>query len=77
MVNQMNDKQLKALRGKEMLIPAVLLHKSITNFNPPTNNAGNILNTPFKKELKLKIGVYSWGEDRKFAIQLPSLSRVA
>ena len=56
MVNQMNDKQLKALRGKEMLIPAVLLHKSMTKFNPPTNNAGNILNTPFQKELKLKIG---------------------
>ena len=26
------------------------------NFKPKVNNAGNISNTPFQKELKLKIG---------------------
>ena len=32
------------------------LHKTIKNFKPDVNNAGNISNTPFQKELKLKIG---------------------
>ena len=55
-VNEMNNKRLKALKGKEIIIPAITLHKTIKNFNPPTNNAGNICQTPFQRELKLKIG---------------------
>ena len=32
------------------------MHKSIKHFKPKTNNAGNISNTPFQNELKLKLG---------------------
>ena len=55
-VNQMNNKRLKALKGEEITIMAICLHKSMRNFNPKVNNAGNISNTPFQKELKLKVG---------------------
>ena len=55
-VNQMNNKRLKTLKGDEKVILAICLHKTMKNFSPHTNNAGNISNTPFQKELKLKIG---------------------
>ena len=55
-VNQMNDRRLKDLKSEEQVIMAICLHKSIKNFKPSVNNAGNISNTPFQKELKLKIG---------------------
>ena len=35
---------------------ATCIHQTIKNFNPPVSNAGTISNTPFQKELKVKIG---------------------
>ena len=55
-VNQMNNKRINALKGEERTIMAITLHKTMKNFNPKVNNAGNISNTPFQKELRLKIG---------------------
>jgi exonuclease III len=55
-VNHMNTRRLKALRGDEKVVKAICLHKSIKNFKPKINNAGNICNTPFQSELKLKLG---------------------
>ena len=55
-VNQMNNRSLKDLKGEEQVIMAICLHKSIKNFKPSVNNAGNISNTPFQKELRLKTG---------------------
>ena len=54
-VNQVNNKRLKELKGKEHTILAVTLHKTIKNFNPPEGKAGEVLKTPFQKELKLKL----------------------
>jgi ATP-dependent DNA helicase PIF1 len=51
-VNQMNNKRLKALKSKERVITAICIHKTIKSFKPSVNNAGNIYNTPFQKELK-------------------------
>ena len=48
-VNQMNGRRLKALKGEERLIKAICIHRTIKNFSPPENNAGNISNTPFQK----------------------------
>ena len=55
-VNQMNNRRLKALDGEEKIVQSFCLHKTIKNFKPPVNNAGNICNTPLQKTLKLKIG---------------------
>ena len=55
-VNQMNNKLLKAIQGEEKVIIATCLHKTIKHFDPSVSNAGTINNTPFQKELKLKIG---------------------
>ena len=52
----MNNRRLKAISGEERTIMAICLHKTMKNFKPAVNNAGNICNTPFQKELKLKIG---------------------
>ena len=43
------------MKGKEHMIPAVTIHKTIKNFNPPEGKAGEVLKTPFQKELKLKL----------------------
>ena len=55
-VNQMNNKRLKALKGKERVIMATCLHKTMKKFSPTVSNAGTINNTPFQKELRIKIG---------------------
>ena len=55
-VNQMNNRRLKTLKGEEKEILAICLHKTMKHFSPHTNSAGNISNTPFQKELKIKIG---------------------
>ena len=55
-VNQMNNRSLKDLKGEEQVIMEICLHKSINKFKPSVNNAGNISNTPFQKELRLKTG---------------------
>jgi hypothetical protein len=55
-VNRMNNKRLKALKGDEYLIMAICLHKAIKNFNPPEGKAGEVLKTPFQKELRVKVG---------------------
>ena len=55
-VNQMNGKRLKAIKGEESIINAICMHRTIKHFSPPVNNAGNISNTPFQKELRVKIG---------------------
>ena len=54
-VNEMNNKRLKCLKGSYVLIPAITFHKTIKNFKPSVDNAGNINNTPFQEMLKLKI----------------------
>ena len=55
-VNRMNNLKLKDLPTEEIKISAILYHRTLKNFEPSINNAGNILNTPFQKELRLKIG---------------------
>ena len=55
-VNQMNNRRLKALNGDEHLIMAICLHKTIKNFNPPEGKAGEVMKTPFQKELRVKVG---------------------
>jgi hypothetical protein len=55
-VNQMNNRRLKALTGDEQSIMAICIHKTMKNFNPPEGKAGEVLKTPFQKELKVKIG---------------------
>ena len=35
---------------------AICLHKTIKNFNPPEGKAGEVLKTPFQKELRVKVG---------------------
>ena len=48
-VNQVNNQRLKALQGKEHIIPAITIHKTIKNFSPPEGKAGEVLKTPFQK----------------------------
>ena len=54
-VNKMNKKRLKTLKGEEHLIEAITIHKTMKNFSPPEGKAGEVLHTPFQKELKLKL----------------------
>ena len=54
-VNKMNKKRLKNLKGEEHLIEAITIHKTMKNFSPPEGKAGEVLQTPFQKELKLKL----------------------
>ena len=54
-VNEVNNRRLKALGGNEHLIKAVTIHKTIKNFSPPEGKAGEVMKTPFQRELKLKI----------------------
>ena len=54
-VNHMNNKRLKALKGNEHEVKAITMHKTIKNFHPPEGKAGEVLKTPFQKELRLKI----------------------
>ena len=46
-VNQMNKKRLNMLKAETMVIQAICLHKTIKDFKPSLDNAGNINNTPF------------------------------
>ena len=55
-VNHMNKKRLNMLSNEPMLFKATCLHKTIKDFKPSIDNAGNINNTPFQMELKIKIG---------------------
>ena len=55
-VNKVNNRRLKQLKQEEYVIKALAIHKTIKNFNPPEGKAGEVLKTPFQKELKLKIG---------------------
>ena len=55
-VNQMNNKRLKTLDGEEHTIQAITIHKTIKNFNPKEGKAGEVLKTPFQKELIVKVG---------------------
>ena len=41
--------------GDEHVIKAVTIHKTIKNFSPPEGKAGEVMKTPFQRELKLKI----------------------
>ena len=51
----MNKRGLKSLMGEEHTIEAITIHKTMINFNPPEGKASEVLKTPFRKELKLKI----------------------
>ena len=55
-VNEMNNKRIKALKAEEKMIKAICIHRTIKNFNPPDGKAGEVMKTPFQKELNLKIG---------------------
>ena len=52
----MNKKRLKMLNTESIIIQAICLHKTIKDFKPSIDNAGNINNTPFQMELKVKVG---------------------
>ena len=52
----MNTSRINKLKGEEKLISAICIHKTMKNFKPAVNNAGNVSNTPFQKELKVKLG---------------------
>ena len=52
----MNNKRLNDLKGDEKVILATCIHKTIKNFKPMLSPAGNVADTPFQKELRLKIG---------------------
>ena len=54
-VNKMNDNRLDKVSGEEHTIHAITIHKTIKIFNPPVGGAGEVMKTPFQKELKLKI----------------------
>ena len=54
-VNKINNKRLKQMKGEEHIIPAITIHKTIKNFNPPVGKAGEVAKTAFQKELRLKI----------------------
>ena len=51
----MNNRRLKALNGEEHEIKAISIHKTIKNFSPPEGKAGEVMKTPFQKELKVKL----------------------
>ena len=55
-VNEMNNRRLKTLKGEERVIAAICIHKTMKNFNPPEGKAGEVMKTPFQKELKVKVG---------------------
>ena len=55
-VNKVNNRRLKQLKEEEYVIKALAIHKTIKNFNPPEGKAGEVLKTPFQKELRVKIG---------------------
>ena len=54
-VNRMNNLRLKQIKGEEHIIPAIIMHKTIKNFNPPEGKGGEVGKTSFQKELRLKI----------------------
>ena len=57
-VNRLNNRRLKEVKGEEIVIQAICLHKSIRNFSPLVDKAtGTVQKTPFQKELRVKIGV--------------------
>ena len=51
----MNNRRLKELKGEEHEIIAISIHKTIKNFTPPEGKAGEVMKTPFQKELKVKL----------------------
>ena len=55
-VNEMNNRRLRALKGEEKTIAAICIHRTMKNFNPPEGKAGEVMKTPFQKELKIKVG---------------------
>ena len=55
-VNKINNRRLKQVKEEEHMIEAIAIHKTIKNFNPPVGKAGEVLKTPFQKELKVKVG---------------------
>ena len=52
-VNEMNNRRLKTLKGEEKVIAAICIHRTMKNFNPPEGKAGEVMKTPFQKELKV------------------------
>ena len=54
-VNKINNKRLKQMKGEDHIIPAITIHKTIKNFNPPVGKAGEVAKTNFQKELRLRI----------------------
>ena len=55
-VDEMNEKRLLQIKGKEFVITAKTFHNTVKNFKPPISKTGAINNTPFQAKLKLKIG---------------------
>ena len=54
-VNEVNNRRLNALGGDEHVIKAVTIHETIKNSSLPEGKAGEVMKTPFQRELKLKI----------------------
>ena len=55
-VNDMNSACLEAIEGEIIVSQAIVEHRTLKSFNPPTDKAGNILNTNLQRELKFKVG---------------------
>ena len=52
----MNTRRLRLLQGNELEVKAINIHKTIKNFDPPVDKAGDVNKTQFQKILKVKIG---------------------
>ena len=48
---------LEELPGEEIIIPSITVHSMDANYKPIISKFGNVGNTPFQANLKLKINV--------------------
>ena len=55
-VNKRNSKKLQSLEGELYSIKAKNEHRTIKNFNPPTDKTGSVKNTNFQSILEIKKG---------------------
>ena len=55
-VNAIHNKRLNSQSGEEHKVEAIVLHKTMKNFNPPVDKRGEVGKTGFQKVLKVKIG---------------------
>lgn len=56
LVNDHNDKELSKIEGSAVVLKAVHVHPNISGWRPPLDDFGTVKDTPFKDELRLKVG---------------------